>query len=552
MLDTLRSILWFSLAVILVGLWYVWSQDYPQLAPEKQQPAVQSSHPSQPATATQVAAKWPAIPRERQITFKTDVFQGAIDKAGGHLIYLALLKYKDAPETGSNKSGHPFVLLDHTSDYYATAQTDLLKPSESALNHEQRLYQSEKTHYTLDTNQKDLSINLHAQENGVDITKQFTFQQSKYQVDVHYRIHNNSQHTWQVTPYAQLTKQPRPKTNQWFVPAAYSGGVVSSDDKPYEKVSFDAMGTQRLPKNTKQAWLSLVQPYFATAWISQLPAATYYSSNVNTLCILGLLGPTWKVAPGAIMEGNLSLYTGPKTIKPLQKSAKHLELLVDYGILWPVATTLLWLLVKCHSWIGNWGWAIICLSLLIKLAFLHSSITELRNSLKQRRLQPQLNEIKARYAQDPQKQLHAQMELYRRHKINPLSIFTFLLSIIQLVISMALYWILIDSIELRYQPFMFWIKDLSTKDPYYILPLLLGSIAFIDTFIHQKLNAPNSRFMQNNDSLLIMILPIIFTGVAINFPSGLSLYWLVHYIFASLQKGWLLSTSQAMPRRSLT
>jgi YidC/Oxa1 family membrane protein insertase len=535
-MDTFRKALWFSLAGVLVGLWNAWRQDYPPIVTQVPTPVVQTAVTSNKNSPISITPTAPPIPIERQITFQTDVIKGVIDKEGGHLVSLSLLQYAASADT-NKKSRHPLVLLDHSVDRYYIAQTDLLRPNESAGHEKKRAYQSEKTHYTLSSDQDTLCIHLHSQEDGIAITKQFILKKGRYQVDINYKVHNGGQAVWQARPYAQLTQQVVNKANGFFSMAPYRGCVISSDSKPYEKVAFDSLGKKDLPQATQHGWLSFVEPYFASAWISKLPAISYYSHKHNNVYTLGMLGDVWDIPAGQSIEGNIALYVGPKAIEPLQNSAKHLGLLVDYGMLWPLATALFWLLTQCHHGIGNWGWAIVCVSALVKLSLYRFSAKQFRAMQAMRKLHPQLTALNKRYANDAQKRMQAEWELKRQAGVGPMGGGA-LAALIPLPISIALYRVLLESIELRHEPFLFWIKDLSATDPYYILPVLIGFALFID----QKMgSASGEDVIQANTSLFIM--SILFTLISINFSTGLGLYWLTQNICSILQKWWLLYSS---------
>jgi YidC/Oxa1 family membrane protein insertase len=529
-MDIFRRTLWLALIGIFALLCYTWQSDYPTVSRNTQIEAMSAQKSEEVAAPVKpketVLDNLAVIPETRQIKFKTDVLSGVIDLQGGHLVHLELLQYPQSNTTHSP----PTRLLDHSNERYYVAQTDLTHAD--TINPEVSPYNSGQRSYSLSDDEIVLPITLYRQEEGVTIKKQFVLKRGDYHIEIKYHIHNQGEAPWVGKCYAQL-KQRTPKTSRHrFGISAYTGAVLSTDKKPYEKLPFDKMGGHPLPHQVQRGWISFVEPYFASAWISNLPNTSYYSQHQNDHYTLGLLGPVWTVMPKQTADYQIALYAGPKVVDRLEAAAKHLGLIVDYGIFWFVANTLLWLLKQCQRLVGNWGLAIVIMTLFLKLVFVRSSAKSFRYALASPRLQPQLDALKARYGEDRQQLAQATMALYQREGIQPMSGLLSLL--MQLPLSIALYWVLLENVELRHQPFILWIKDLSAPDPYYILPLLLALTGFID----QKIVPA-----QGNDPMqasLRVYMPLIFTFMVLNMPSGLLLYWVVQNIFSILQKGWIV------------
>ena len=309
----------------------------------------------------------------------------------------------------------------------------------------------------------------------------------------------------------------------------YTGGVISTPEEKYQKVSFDSMAEKNLNLTVKGGWVAMIQHYFLAA-LAPGPEQTdtFYSKVIDGgRYVLGMLGQPQTIAPGSTGEFSTRLYAGPKLQHVLAEVAPNLQLTVDYGIFTVIAEPLFWLLRMIHKVVGNWGWAIIILTILIKAVFFKLSETSYRSMAQMRTLAPKINSLKERYGDDKQRLNQAMMELYKKEKINPLG--GCLPIAVQIPVFIALYWMLLESVELRHAPFMFWIHDLSVKDPYYVLPIIMG----ITMVAQQKLNPPPADPTQ---AKLMMILPLVFTVMFLWFPAGLVLYWTVSNILSIAQQ----------------
>jgi YidC/Oxa1 family membrane protein insertase len=428
------------------------------------------------------------------------------------------------------RQDEPFELLQDSGTKLFILQSGLLSSSGSAPNHYAR-FVPEKTDYRLQEGQDTLDVPLTwTDESGLKVTKTYTFHRGRFHVELRQQVENPTQDEWRGQQYRQLQRTP-PATKRSMLGGAYTytGGVISTPEKRYEKIGFDDIAKENLTLTVTGGWVAMIQHYFVAALVPpQDQTDTFYTKTAgNNRYVLGMLGPQKVVAPGESKDFVTQLYLGPKIQDRLEELAPNLRLTVDYGFLTVLAQPLFWLLKQIHSIVGNWGWAIIFLTILIKLAFFKLSETSYRSMANMRKLTPKIASLKERYGQDKQRMNQAMMDLYKQEKINPLG--GCLPILVQIPVFIALYWVLLESVELRQAPFMLWIQDLSLKDPYYVLPLLMG----VTMFLQQKLNPPPPDPMQ---AKVMMALPFVFTFFFLWFPAGLVLYWLVNNVLSIAQQ----------------
>lgn len=538
-METLRTLLFGILLLIAYLLWNAWQTDYSHPAQANQSSVISETPPKMEGlanlTTRTTAMSLPSttqsgLAQSRQwIRFKTDTLSGVIDTRGGHLVHLALLHY---PQSGDAKKNPPFNLLDQETRYYV-AQTGLRNLQEDNTQSGEWLYTSPTLQYNLLPGQQELQIDLRWQDRNRIVTKRFLLKRGDYQVRVQYHLRNRGTTPWQTQLYNQLQRKgPMQSGGGLLSLPAYVGGAISTQTKPYEKIPFDKMGAHSLSAVTQPNWIALVEPYFLSAWVPNTTQAFQaYSAVQGELYTLGMLGPMRTIMPGQQHMMTTKLYAGPAVIEQLKAAATHLELNVDYGMLWFISTGLFWLLKQFHQFIGNWGWAIVFVTILLKLAFYGLSAKSFRSMAAMRKLQPRLQSLKERYGDDRQKIAQATMELYRSERVSPLG--GCLPMLIQIPVFIALYWVLLESVELRQAPFMLWIRDLSAKDPFYVLPILMG----ISMFLQQKLSPSPTDPMQ---AKVMLLLPVLFTVIFLNFPAGLVLYWLVNNTLSILQQWWMM------------
>jgi YidC/Oxa1 family membrane protein insertase len=556
--ENQRLLLYVALALVLYLIWLAWEQDYgPHQAPkaqvENQQqpshranrvgkiPAPASDVPDVPAVAP--AARKPAARQAVHATSRihvvTDVLNVEIDTRGGDIRRAALPTYPAQAETPNI----PFVLL-HDSPRLGVyiAQSGLiydlatrhnvaaLAPSHHAV------YTAARRQYRLGKGQDELRVPLiwHS-PTGVAVKKVFTFHRGKFLVDVTHTVINRGRRVWSGRQYRQLRHGPVARGKSSILSPMTFTGAAYYDGK-YQKVPFEDMQTDPLSRVIKGGWAAMLQHYFVSAWVPNPNERNFFYTNVvhevsSPQYIIGLRSMGLSVAPGETGVFHAELYIGPTLQERLGQIAKGLDLVVDYGIFTVLSKPLFWALSKIHGVVGNWGWAIVILTVLIKLAFYKLSETSYKSLAKMRAVQPRLMALKERYPDDKQKMNQALMELYKKEKINPLG--GCLPILVQIPVFIALYWVLLESVELRQAPFILWINDLSNRDPYFVLPLLMGA----SMFIQQRLNPTPPDPIQ---AKVMMALPLVFTIFFAFFPAGLVLYWLVNNLLSIAQQ-WLIT-----------
>jgi YidC/Oxa1 family membrane protein insertase len=531
-MELARVFLLGALFLVAFMLWNAWQNEYPPNSQEigtanlikKQLINNKEIKLSTLTEKTTVPIK--NTQQRRFIHIKTDVLDIWIDTLGGNIVKANLLKY---PQHPSQISSFPFQLLSSDVANYYVAQSGLVLSDKKQVFQ----YQSLKDNYSLDPGQSALKINLICNTCGkAQVQKQFTFKRNDYLIPVSYEISNHSSSIWEGRLYVQFQQRKVAQEHSLFNISSYTGGAISTQDKPYQKISFDKMGQGNISLATQDGWVAMLQHYFLSAWVPPVGQKFhFYSYAKGDIYTLGMVGVPFQVQPGMKFVSQSKLYLGPEILDRLKAVAPHLDLTVDYGILWFISMALFWLLKHIHQYVGNWGWSIVIVTILIKLAFYHLSAKSYRSMAGMRNLQPRLQALRERYSDDKQKLTQATMELYKTEKVNPLG--GCLPILVQIPVFIALYWMLLESVELRQAPFILWIHDLSTKDPYYILPILMG----ITMFIQQRLNPPPPDPTQ---AKVMQFLPIFFTALFLNFPSGLVLYWVVNNTLSILQQWFIM------------
>ena len=548
-IEQIRMVLIIALCVVSFLLWDAWQRDYgpkppppasvdrpaPDAAPsESGSPSTdvpQAPQAVQPAsTATPTSDDVVDEPgRGRKITVTTDVLSVQIDSLGGTIAGVDLLSYP----VSNDKPNEPFRLLDDTDPgRFFTAQSGLTGPRSAPNHHAQ--YEPEADAYELTEGVEFIDVPLRwRSQDGVEVTRTYRFARDHYVVEVQVDVVNRSDSAWQGALYGQLQRGEPESSGGIFRTYTYTGGILSGPEKPYEKVDFSDMASQDVDRDVVGGWVAMIQHYFAAAWIPGAEETNhYYSKSLsNGRFAIGVVSPVATVPPGGASEFSLSLYVGPKIQQRMQDVAPHLERTVDYGWLWLIAEPLFWLLSWIHGFVGNWGWAIVILTFLIKLAFFQLSATSYKSMARMRKLQPRVTTLRERYAADKQRMNQAMMELYRQEKINPLG--GCLPILVQIPVFIALYWVLLESVELRQASFIGWLDDLSLHDPYFVLPVLMG----VTMLIQQKLNPTPPDPMQ---AKIMMALPFVFTFFFLFFPSGLVLYWFVNNVLSIIQQ-WVIT-----------
>lgn len=550
-LDYLRIGLYVLLALVCFSLYQAWQREHPEQPPttptvlSSSLPALEAASsvpsalvPTVPEAATRptaVKASPPSsvLPNDRIVHVVTDVLDLEIDTLGGNLIQAKLLAYPESLHAET-----PYVLLNHDPKTEYLAQSGLIGEKGPDSVQGSALYTPEKRQYKLEKDQNEIVVNLSWQnQEGLTVIKSLTFHRNDYEVDVAYRISNEGKHPWKGSLYNQLlrTDTPPPNGQGFSNLTTYFGAAISSPEKTFEKISFKDMKKNNLNHAITGGWAAMIQHYFVTAWIPDKVTTSDYYSRVTPqgLYVIGMVNAPITVQPQEKIMVQSKLYTGPALVDRLQKAAPGLQLTIDYGIFWFISVAIFWLMQKIHDFIGNWGWSIVITTLIIKLLFYHLSAKSYRSMSMLKKLQPRMERLKELYGNDRQKLTQATMDLYRQEKVNPMG--GCLPILVQIPVFIALYWVLVESVQLRQAPFILWIHDLTARDPYYILPVLVG----LSMFLQQRLSPPPPDPTQ---AKVMMFMPVIFTALFINFPAGLMLYWFVNNMLSFTQQWYIMRT----------
>lgn len=539
MLDYIRIALYATLLVLGFLLFQAWDKDHPKEIPITTQTEAlpESAHyvpvPSTPQpTVVQLEKSTSVVATKNEfVKVKTDVLETTIDTRGGDITEARLLHY---PESLNSKT--PILLLNDDPKTQYIAESGLLSKQGPDTSQGQALYSPEQINYELSPGENEVDAKLTWQSpDGLKVTKVFTFQRDSYEVKVSYQIENNSQMPWSGNLYTQLmrTNSPPPSHGGMVNLTTFFGAAFSTPQKPFEKISFKEMQEKNLNQSVQGGWAAMIQHYFISAWVPpENNSSTYYTKVLpNGLYTIGMIGPAISIPPGGNLTTTAKLYTGPIIADKLEKTAPGLNLTIDYGWFWFISAILFWMMEKIHEVIGNWGWSIVLVTVIIKLLFYQLSAKSYRSMSALKKLQPRIELLKERYGDDKQKLTQATLELYREEKVNPMS--GCLPILIQIPVFIALYWVLVESVQLRQAPFILWIHDLSQPDPWYVLPILMG----ISMFLQQRLSPPPPDPIQ---AKVMMLMPLIFVVLFANFPSGLMLYWFVNNTLSFLQQWFIM------------
>lgn len=567
MIDMKKMVLYAITAIVGLSLYSAWLEDYSSdnSAPQAAEIAVVSgAEISSPSVAAALATAGNA-PTANQVhdtaeqsgqivTITTDVMQAKIDTLGGRIIETRLLNYPqkivlEKPVRVANihlfnwsqpgYSTEPIVLLSNQSDKKYLAQTDISDTQTVNTSTPLRLFQIDKNHYELTHHEDLLEIPLvWRNDQGIQLTKTYVFHRNSYAITVNYRVDNHSTDSYRGYIYGTIDRKELPAPSTGFLGmATYSGAAISTTDHRYTKVSYGDMRTSALNTRTEGGWIAMIEHYFISAWVPPTQGQNYLYTvdHKNGIFTVGIAGSEFNVPAGASYDTQWTFYTGPAEVDQLSAVAPNLTLTVDYGWLWIVCEPIFWVLEKFHDLFGNWGWAIVAVTVLIKLIFFPLSAMSYRSMAAMRALQPKIESLKERFKNDKQKLGQATMELYRKEKANPLS--GCFPVIIQIPVFIALYYVLMESVELRQAPFIAWINDLSSRDPWFILPILMG----ISMVVQQRLNPTPVDPAQ---AKIMLLLPIFFTGIFLFFPSGLVLYWVINNVLSVLQQVYITKKYQ--------
>ena len=564
-MDLIKYPLYTSLAVITYLMLLAWQEDYPPLVDDgsvvssvplrsPDTTTTITSIPSTPSTPT-VPDAANDIPSEVPVTtdtpqdmaspgsvvselgsssvgvvnVTTDTFQLTLDLNGGDIIYLALPRYLKQ----LNVPNDPFVILESSTGRNYVAHSGLIGRN-GIDNNERALYQSAASSYGLRDGEERLDVDLFTTtRDGVRVTKRYSFTRDSYLIDISFIVDNRSGNNWQANAFGQIKRDgfDDPSSVGGFG-STYLGFVTTSIDDPYIEIEFDDIDEGAGTIETTGGWVGFSQHYFISAWIPGVENINRYTTrkNAGNQYLGEFTSSAFTVAAGSSGSHSIQYYAGPKDQYALAEISPNLDLTIDYSFLWFLAAPIYWLLTRIDSFIGNYGVSIILLTVVVKALFYKLSESQYKSMAGMRRLMPKMQQLKESYSDDKMKLQQATMALYKKEKINPFG--GCLPMLVQMPVFIALYWVLLESVELRHAPFMLYLTDLSVRDPYFILPLLMGGTMYLQTMISPTPADPmQARVMQ--------LMPIMMTVLFLWFPAGLVLYWLTNGLLGILQQWYI-------------
>ena len=522
-MDNIRVFLWGGLGLLLWISYTTWQQDYApvQTAPSK---AVESDTPASPSplpdtadlpslpdlpdlsgsqTTTDISVSG-AVATRPMIRILTDVFELQIDPQGGDIRSAKLLAYpfrKDQPNI-------PVTLLDPGSDSLFVFRTGLRSVDGAPEANHLSPFSTERAEYILAPDQDELKVRLSwPGDEGIAAEKIFTFTRGSYAIGLEQVVSNGSAVPYRAVSYLQIQRRHNPPERSMFDVDSYSfTGPVVYDGEKYEKLEVDDLSTERFEQSIVGGWIASIQHHFLAAAVPSPTTALNYQASYdgNEYVLSAVDGNATTIAPGDVGSFVSRLFVGPKLQSQMDATADGLSLTVDYGLFTVLSQPLFWLLETIYKYVGNWGWTIIIVTIMIKLLFYKLTETSGRSMARMRKLQPRLKALQERYKDDREALSKAMMDLYKREKVNPVA--GCLPMLIQIPFFMAFYWVLLESVEMRQAPFMLWITDLSSRDPFFILPLLMGAAMYFQ----QQLNPPPPDPTQ---AKVMQFLPIMFTAM---------------------------------------
>ena len=545
MTDMRRTLLWVVFTMSLVLLWDAWNQHNgqpPLFGTPMATPAASaagSAPAGLPAPATVAAAGpagaipvAPAAAPSEQLNITTDLFKVTLDTRGGEVARVELLKYKDSVDPKRN-----VVLLDHSKERVYMARTGFIPASGSAqLPMHFTLMTAQPGERELKDGQDELQVRFESPEvGGTKLVKTYTFRRGQYTIGVKHELANVGAAPVQPQLYLQLLRDGNPPPGESSFYFTFTGPALYTDAKKFEKIEFKDIAKREpgeQPKHQTQAnngWVAMVQHYFTSAWLMKdgAPREFRTAKEGDNLFSVAMVQPLGAVAPGATATHEATLYIGPQEENKLAALAPGLELVKDYGYLTVLSKPLFWVLDKLHGVIGNWGWSIVALVVLLKIAFYWLNARAYQSMAKMKAVNPRIMEMRERLKDKPQEMQQEMMRIYREEKINPLG--GCLPIFVQMPFFIALYWVLLSTVEMRGAPWVGWITDLAAIDPYYILPVLMTASSLLQVW----LNPPAADPMQQK---MMWIMPLMFSFMFFFFPAGLVLYWLTNNILSIAQQ----------------
>jgi len=541
-MDWQRYTLLGGIAAVVLALTYQWSE-----FKQAQTPAVDREtvvHADTPTTASQTGDNGADVPQlnpgatqpaagdtasGQLINVTTDVFELSIDPRGGDIVKVALREFAQKLH-----SPDPLILLNRTREHTYVAQSGLIGHNGTDSAKGRPLFSSAETQYALQEGKDSLTVDLKLQQNGVDITKRYTFKRGDYLVNVSYLVQNSSAQPWSAALYGQIKRDDHvPQVDSGLRMHPFLGAALRTPDEHYFKQDFEEIAEKPTRVSIEGGWVAMVQHYFLSAWVPQQDISNSFELRAlgNGLFRLGFTSPQVTVAAGDQGELSASFYAGPKDIYRLEQISPYLDLTVDYGWLWWLSKPLFRILhfIQSHI-VSNWGWAIILLTIFIKALLYPLSSAGMKSMARMRKFAPQMKKLQEQYKDNRQKLAEETMKLYRREKINPMG--GCLPLLLQMPVFIALYWMLTEAVELRHAPWILWIHDLSAKDQFFILPVFYGATMwFMQKLNPQPTDPTQARIMQ--------LMPVVMTFFFLWFPAGLVLYWITNNLITIAQTWYI-------------
>ena len=539
-----RYLLYSALGIVTYLMLLAWQKDYPPTTENSESAVVMTSDSASNADIPDIPSALPVaapnttntatsdtlqrLATSETIRIATDTLELSINLNGGDITALALPQFLKQLEVSSD----PFDLLQAQPGRSYLAQSGLIGP-DGIDNGDRASYRSQLSNYEMQETDEDLIVDLVSETDGVTVTKRYRFTRGSYLVEVSFLISNQSADLFQANAFGQI------KRDAFDDPSAvggfgrtYLGFVTTSGDDPYIRIDFDDVDDGTEAFDAQGGWIGFSQHYFISAWIPDASQTNRYTTRRNDLgqYFGEFTGSAIVVAPGEFAEYNMGFYAGPKDQYVLAEISPNLDLTIDYGFLWFLAAPIYWLLRQIDSFINNYGFSIITLTLVVKALFYKLTETQYRSMAGMRRVMPKMESLKETYGDDRMKLQQATMELYKKEKINPFG--GCLPMLVQMPVFIALYWVLLESVELRHAAFGLWLQDLSVRDPYFILPLLMAATMYLQTSLSPTPADPiQARVMK--------LMPVMMGVLFLWFPAGLVLYWLTNGLLGILQQWYI-------------
>ena len=556
-MDYIKYAILAGLAVVTYLLLLEWQADYPTIDPRDNGAVIAEAEngdvpdvvvnadlPTQvpntsdiPTAPTSAPASVSTSSDSALITVQTDVLNVTIDRLGGDIVFVSLPEHA----TRLDSPDEPFVLLENSMARTYVAQSGLIGANGIDGGAQRPLFETAADSFQLAPGQNQLTVDLtHTDANGVEVVKRFTFRRGDHLIDINFDVSNTTDEPWRANVFGQIKRNafPDPTRGSRLGMSSFLGFATTSPSDNYAKIPFDDIDSGYAGHEMEGGWVALSQHYFISVFVPSTETRNSYSFRRNNVgeYIGGFTTSEFVVPPGARGGQQLSFYAGPKDQYRLKEISPWLDRTIDYGWLWFVASPIYWLLTQINDIVGNYGWSILLLTVVVKAIFFKLSATSYRSMANMRRVMPKMNQLKERYGDDKMKLQKATMELYKKEKINPFG--GCLPMLVQMPVFIALYWVLLEGVELRHAPWILWIEDLSVMDPYFVLPLLMGASMFVQFMLNPAPQDPTQ-------AKIMKFMPIAMTLFFLWFPAGLVLYWLANNVLGIAQQWYITRKIEA-------